>query len=992
MLGLPQSAIPSTKSNGPCADRQTKCKLNVPPPPTTGYRASRERGEPPSKRRRTDETCRDDAFTSIKQDIGDFIWIDQDSQFHTAPVPPIEAVSAGTEVEDLLSILRFRDIGPQTVAPSFEDETLESIRRILADEDDALFSPATGQSNGCQSSESPTEEVCFGTVGPMPLALNPDKPPVLPTTLVKIHVLHNVRLDYDDGSVFLDDGSIIGQLDLRTAEILRELDSDARISIQVRCVLSRADTQGPKHRDGRLFSEVRATLAAIIYGPYLLYDQVGDFFEDCDVCLQDPPAGCARNVRYRNPHKLCGQDSDAPMTVDTALLARHDNTVNQELSTEHLDHLDFNGDLPEAEVPSALCTQLHKHQRQGLYFMKTRERGWCAENGLKDIWKTTEVCGVLMYWNTINDDVQEEPPEEFRGGLLLDDMGLGKTLTAISLVASDLDSGGTAGMLAWPRSFHPCSQDMRCTLVIVPPQLLQMWEEQLSTHLHPGRMRWTKHHGNHRLSQLSQINNFDVILTTYNTVASEAKTSSILFQARWRRIILDEAQEVRDPHTQTAKAVCALKADRRWGITGTPIQNHLTDFRALLQFLRAHPYHDQTVFARDITDIWQKTDPEAAMQRLMRIIASVSLRRSRKALVLPARIHQDTFLPFSPTELELYEPLEAQVMSILNQEIASTDTSTKRNALKGLNSLRLICNFGTLADMKHFRPYVTEAQEIFDNLLMAGDTSCCKCATNIASATGPSENCSGVPAFEVLTGEPAISHCEKYLCGNCNLEAQHNDGFSLGWCGHSPPCTVQTVRVTDPSSYLHRPSVDQLKLGDYPTKIRALINDLQAFPTAKSVVFSAWRMTLDLCDYALSLASIPFVRFDGTVSEPDRKDALSRFRTDPEIKVILITISCGAVGLDLTAANRAYILEPQWNPTVEDQAFARIHRMGQKRPVTTIRFLMKDSYEEEIVHVQKQKRDFADLLLSEKKGKNGKGVQKDMSLAYETVKRLIGRR
>jgi SWI/SNF-related matrix-associated actin-dependent regulator of chromatin subfamily A3 len=822
---------------------------------------------------------------------------------------------------------------------------------------------------------------------------------MLPPTFVKIHILDNAHLNYDDGSVFLiNDLSTIGQLRMRTVEILRELHTIPKISIQIRCVVSRVDSQRPKKKDEGLF-EIRATLSAIIYGPYFLYNKVGDFFEDYDIYLQDPPGGCDRNVRYRNPHKLSGLDDDAPMTIDRNLTAPDDNRINQELSTGHLDDLNFNGDLAEADIPSALRTSLHKHQRQGLYFMRMRERGWCVDNGLKDIWKTTKICGVTMYWNTINDDVQEEAPEGFRGGLLLDDMGLGKTLTAISLIASDSESCGNIGTTAWPGAFSTCHQGTQCTLVIVPPPLLRIWEEQLSTHLHPGRIRWRKHHGSHRLSQLSQITGFNVVLTTYNIVASEAKISSVLFQARWHRIILDEAQEVRDPHTQTAKAICALKADRRWAITGAPIQNHLTDFHALLQFLGAHPYHKPTAFARDITNIWQ-TDPEAAVRRLMRIITSLGLRRSRKSLDLPERVHQDTFLTFSPMELELYESLESNVMSILNQARMPNDTSTQQNALKGLNALRLVCNFGTLSDSKHFRSSATlnegwgeaEAQELFDSLLTAGNTSCCKCSTNIASTSGPNDDWSSVPAFDVLGKESAVSECAKYLCGTCNLEAQRNDESSLGWCGHSPPCATQTIKINNPPSYLNTTPIDQLSLGEYPTKIRALINDLKAFPTAKSVVFSAWRTTLDLCDRALSLASIPFVRFDGKVNEHDRTDALSRFSSDPEIKVILFTISCGAVGLDLTAANRAYLLEPQWNPTIEDQAFARIHRMGQQRPVTTVRFLMKDSYEEEVINVQKQKSNFASLLLSGKRSKGTKAGHGDVSVAYETVKRLVGRR
>jgi SNF2 family DNA or RNA helicase len=77
-----------------------------------------------------------------------------------------------------------------------------------------------------------------------------------------------------------------------------------------------------------------------------------------------------------------------------------------------------------------------------------------------------------------------------------------------------------------------------------------------------------------------------------------------------------------------------------------------------------------------------------------------------------------------------------------------------------------------------------------------------------------------------------------------------------------------------------------------------------------------------------------------------------------------MTISCASVGLDITAACRAYIMEPQWNPTVEEQALARVHRMGQTKEVTTVRYVMQGSFEERVVDTQHKKRELAELLLS----------------------------
>lgn len=108
--------------------------------------------------------------------------------------------------------------------------------------------------------------------------------------------------------------------------------------------------------------------------------------------------------------------------------------------------------------------------------------------------------------------------------------------------------------------------------------------------------------------------------------------------------------------------------------------------------------------------------------------------------------------------------------------------------------------------------------------------------------------------------------------------------------------------------------------------------------------------------------NIPYVRIDGKVPLKNRTAALRKFQADDSIRVILLSITCGGAGfvtsihsrswliaasrLDLTAASRGYLLEPHWNPMIEEQALCRVHRVGQTRPCTTIRYIMRDSFEE----------------------------------------------
>ncbi|ROW16620.1 hypothetical protein VPNG_01635 [Cytospora leucostoma] len=154
-----------------------------------------------------------------------------------------------------------------------------------------------------------------------------------------------------------------------------------------------------------------------------------------------------------------------------------------------------------------------------------------------------------------------------------------------------------------------------------------------------------------------------------------------------------------------------------------------------------------------------------------------------------------------------------------------------------------------------------------------------------------------------------------------------------------------------------------------PSKVQALVADIRNQPEGvKCVVFSTWRLTLGIVEAGLNAAAVRSIRFDGKVPQRERQRVISRFNTDADVRVMLLTLSCGAVGLTLTAASRAYLLEPHWNPTIEEQALARIHRIGQTREVTTVRLYVRDSFEERVMELQASKKQLAGVLLSQHDG------------------------
>lgn len=825
--------------------------------------------------------------------------------------------------------------------------------------------------------------------------------------LNKIGVHTPVVLDSTHGQIFLNFSMAeVGAVGENTLSMLSALLTEPDLHLQLSCTtapdLSIQCNTGRNTKRTKNSSKVSTYLSVIVYGPMELFDDIGKFFDEYQLYLQDP-YGCDRNMRYRNPHRISGRDPVAPMTFELRSLAfSHEETVSP---CDILAGFESDEILPESESPPALKTVLYPHQKQALSFMLRRECGWRLHDPQSDLWRLDKgPLGSHLYINNITEDAQIDPPPQFRGGILADHMGLGKTLSMIALIASDYSNNvnetmqtGFRALPQIPQSRHlatttpplPPRQSeyenfrlltsfAKTTLLIVPPSLLQSWEAQLAEHLHSGKIIWTKHHGSQRLRDQEELQRYGLVITTFQTVSSEyrklASVPSVLFTASWHRVILDEAHCIRNRNTITTKAVCAIESTSRWAMTGTPLQNRLTDFATLLQFLDVYPYSKHSVFEAHIIDMWKAQGEEAAIDRLKKLVKILTLRRSRATIQLPERVDHIQHLTFSPTELIRYRDIEAPIVEMLDATLEHEDKSAGiyLHALSKINTLRKFCNLGLSelalqTEESNALPNISETQwnpkaagRAFEALAPLGETACALCSLDPSAA---SEDRLG------LTVESPLAHltrCLRLICDCCYQQNPRGTLASVCICDMQSSCALAAVSMSSPVSAAASPrSTPFTEPVEQPTKIQALAAELGAHGDEKSVVFSSWTTTLDLVQSMLEQAPVPFVRVDGRVSSKKRGIAFDQFRDDPSIKVLLLSISCGAEGLNLTAATHAYLMEPQWNPTLEEQALARIHRLGQTKKVTTTRFIMKDSIEEHVVNVQNRKKSLADLLLSQ---------------------------
>ncbi|KAK3989051.1 SNF2 family N-terminal domain-containing protein [Cladorrhinum sp. PSN332] len=809
---------------------------------------------------------------------------------------------------------------------------------------------------------------------------------------------HAVRLKNSQDFVSAADPTIEGKIDLDYTGVISDLLEEPDIEMEVKVSsVEQASSKGKKSRvQGPLR---RCKLNIVLYGPLELFEDVGAHFQERDIFLQDP-VGCERNVRYCNPHRLPPVNSISPVLTAHLSSSTVQDPEIQNIAPlpELLDILNSQEDLAEAVQPPSIRTSLAKHQKQALTFMLTRERGWAWDGSRPDIWEVEDLDNdrEQRFINRISDRDQTEMPPQFYGGIIADPMGLGKTLSMIALVASDI----MTDYHSIDSSFGGSSEEKSCgrTLVVVPPSLLGTWEEQLAEHVYPNNLPWQLHHGKSRLSNRSQIKEAMIVLTTYDTVSADwKKAGSLVFSTRWKRIILDEAHKISNMKSRRANAICELKSVARWAVTGTPIQNDLGDLASLLKFLRAHPYSEQEAFNTDIVNLWKSDREEEAQKRLKRLAGCLLLRRQKEVIELPPRHDKRYLIDLNSSERKLYEATRTQALAKIDEALAQKGDGPKshffQNVLQRIEAMRMICNLGLHYHSRHdiqksllgdsaSSKWEDIAQSSFD---IRRELRQLKCQTRGCGASIDSTTYDLGDSTQQQQSRSLFTKCWKFVCSIC-VRKSGTDQIACGCKAACPVASVSTDAESLADLSLSLPVEAAPSSIALPSKISMLLDDLQKQPQeTKSVVFSSWRMTLDLVEAGLRQASIKCLRFDGKVPQKERHGVIEQFRKDKSVKVLLLTLSCGSVGLTLTTASRAYLMEPHWNPTQEDQALARIHRIGQQQEVTTVRFVVKNSFEERVIEIQDSKRDLASIVLNPQ-GEIG-GPNRDKRL--ESLRALI---
>ncbi|KAK1726384.1 SNF2 family domain-containing protein [Colletotrichum acutatum] len=794
---------------------------------------------------------------------------------------------------------------------------------------------------------------------------------------------------------FKDDNTEFGYLRSGPGKALaRLLTPDSRVEFE-----PIAPTNALRETIGRAKKPVEAMVKVDInvYGPRAAAKVVGDKLTEGKLWLQKSDHA-RRELCYENPHflKIQGGETMPENVINDVNSGQPSGRQPREeklrrMMIEVYDSIknkrEFNRELGDKRLKNGLLG----HQQEALAFMLERESG-DINLGYK-LWRPVTVEGQEWYRHKITNVKQKIQPDERGGGILADEMGMGKSLSILSLIVKTLDDA--RNWAVEEEKNNEKSKDLHysgSTLVVVSSALLiYNWTNEIKKHV-DGSLTHVKYHGPNREKDIDKIKGSDIVVTTYNTLSAEfEKKSSILHKIGWYRVVLDEAHIIRRPATTFYQACRSLHANSRWCLTGTPIQNKLADIGALFAFIRATPFDNPAAFRRYIeVPFEQHSDNlEKVKERLVALMESLCLRRTKEVLDLPPLEERVVPLEFSPEERDQYDKTKKILMRTIKQKVGEVEKSSKFGLFQANLQMRILCNHGTFQKpfswhRRSYRLDLDEREAAVSALGQNAELTCNGChqpmpilgfnrLRNASEKQCPHVFCSeclddsDLSSMATPVSGPRERHCP--VCDNWKKSAKI-PSTGLGTIPHVrvegpvvdarglPDASVQTTSGADDADYFNT-------VG-YSTKMEALIRDVQVdVSTTKSIIFSCWTRTLRLVAKHLEKVGVKYHKIDGDCPLSQRQEILAQFAEDEEKRVLIMTTGTGAFGLNLTCANRVFIVELQWNPSVENQAIARAIRFGQGKKVLVTRYVIKNTVEEEMRSQQNVKKNLAAIGFDE---------------------------
>ncbi|XP_038585569.1 helicase-like transcription factor isoform X2 [Micropterus salmoides] len=502
----------------------------------------------------------------------------------------------------------------------------------------------------------------------------------------------------------------------------------------------------------------------------------------------------------------------------------------------------------------------------------------------------------------------------------------------------------------------------RATLIISPLSVLSNWLDQFEQHVCANvKLNVYLYYGSERNRSKTFLSSQDVVITTYNVLSADFGNKSPLHGINWLRVVLDEGHIIRNPNAQMSKAVLDLKAQRRWILSGTPIQNSVKDLWMLLAFLRLKPFDVREWWNRVIQRPVTQGD-RAGLQNLQTLVKCITLRRTKSSEVngrplvsLPEKTVCVEQVELSQPEREEYELARNEGRNTIGRYIA--EGSVLRNyadVLVILMRLRqLCCHPDLLAKTSSDLAAAATPAELRERLIE-------KLRSVLAS--GSDEECSVCLDSVRL---PVITHCAHVYCRPCIVQVISTEQ-EVARC---PLCRSEiksSELVEFPQEEIEEENSTDSEKCRTSSKVQALMGNLLRLrcedSSIKCLIVSQFTRFLTILESPLREHGFSFVRLDGTMSQKRRTQVIQEFQSSAAHSpvIMLLSLKAGGVGLNLTAASHVFLMDPAWNPATEEQCIDRCHRLGQTRKVIVTKFIVKGSVEESMVKIQRQKQDLVE--------------------------------
>lgn len=522
------------------------------------------------------------------------------------------------------------------------------------------------------------------------------------------------------------------------------------------------------------------------------------------------------------------------------------------------------------------------------------------------------------------------------------------------------------------------SKELR-TLVVVPASLMLQWKSEIENKIKPSRkVTVYLYHGGSKNVSHTELESYDFVITTYDTLTYSAsgafvpgedprtvvfnrKLAGPLFHVFWKRIILDEAHMVRHSRTNRWRAIKELRGLHRWAVTATPLHNSIDDIQNLLFFvglprLPVVPGISPAELLNDI--VLQKSIAHSLQPAFLRRGPVMMRNGVEEVLVkLPPKKEVVVRRPFTVAE------------SINYNKILATSRGALASSEKKEGGTFHIFAMMTRLRQACCHQWISEGRAV--------EISICGICNSEATST-------------------VKTKCGHAFCHECLL-LRFRDEVSGDDFATKLPCPTCESTITYTSVFrkptmtsLERIALYKSKKFELSTKLKMITDSIQEMqkekPNDKMIIFSQFTSFMDIISVALDRLSIEHLRLDGTMTLSTRNTTIQSFQNNPRIKVILASKTATGVGLNLTAANHVLIVDPWWNPAIEEQAVHRCYRIGQKKPVYVSRFIISDTIEQYCFEICQKKKEFGDAIL-----RAATSGQTGAKVATSKLEELLGR-